>query len=172
MISARRLLVLLVAISLGPVPLRAQVASAWADCRSDSLSTYNCARYYSGTVSVTSEIKGTGINQNNSVVATITQGRVSCRMKGTETPEFEGPGMLAVEHTTTGTAGEYAISVWCPDAPGERPDRGDDPIITIMKQRAADYALLAGKDAHESPDADAANGISGTETMTWSLRRQ
>ena len=27
------------------------------------------------------------------------------------------------------------------------------------------------QDSHEHPDADAANGVSGTETITWSLRR-
>jgi hypothetical protein len=40
-----------------------------------------------------------------------------------------------------------------------------------MKQRAANYATLEGKDVHEHPSTDAVNGVTGTETITWMLRR-
>ncbi len=80
--------------------------------------------------------------------------------------------MLVAEHASTGTAGgKYNIKVWCPEAAGERPTRGDSPIIDTYEQQASDYATLEGKDAHEHPDADPANGVSGTETIAWQLRR-
>jgi hypothetical protein len=168
----RRLLVLLIILLLWQRSLGAQVSGPWSACHSDTLSTYNCARYYSGTVSASSQLKGRDFSQTHSIVATVTAGRVTCRVKGSETPEFEAPGLLAVEHATTGPAGEYAINVWCPEAPGEPLTREDAPVIPIMNQRAADYALLTGKDEHEAADADAANGVTGVETITWNLRRQ
>jgi hypothetical protein len=168
----RRLFILMVAAPLCPGSISAQAPGPWSNCRTDSLSTYNCASYYNGTVTLSGELKGAGVNQSRSIVATIVRGRVTCVVKGPEAPQFEGPGMLAVEHGNTEGAGEYAISVWCPEQAGERPDRSDSPSITISDQRAADYAMLSGKDAHESPDADAANGLTGTETITWALRRQ
>jgi hypothetical protein len=153
---------------LVPASLEAQT---WSGCRTDSLSTFNCSHYYSGTVTLTSELKGTGVNETLSVVATITAGRVTCRLKGSEVGEFEGPGMIAVEHGNTMNAGEFKIDVWCPAAEGERPTRGDSPLIQVMNQQAADYGTLNGKDSWEHPSADAANGITGTETVTWQLRR-
>src|ERR1041385_4966111 len=86
-------------------------------------------------------------------------------------PGHAGRGMLAVEHENTANAGGYSISVWCPESAGERPRRGDAPRISITKQRATDYAILEGKDSYDHPDTDAANGISGKESVTWTLRR-
>jgi len=169
--SVGRFGLLLFPLALGVAPLQAQASGAWSRCNMDSLSTWNCAQYYSGTVSITSELKGPNVNQARSVVATITAGRVSCRVKEPDSPEFEGPGMLAVEHGSTLNAGEFKIMVWCPAAAGERPTRQDSPSIETYDQRAADYATLDGKDAHEHPDADSANGLTGTETITWRLRR-
>jgi hypothetical protein len=149
----------------------AQAPGRWG-CRMDSLSTFNCAQYYSGTVTMAADLRGTNVNQTRRVVATITGGRVSCRVSGTDVTEFEGPGMLAVEHKATQVAGgAYEISVWCPEEAGGRPTRRDTPLITVMNQQAADYSVLEGRDAHEHPDADAANGLSGSETITWTLRR-
>ncbi len=79
--------------------------------------------------------------------------------------------MLAAEHDGTGNSGEYTIKIWCPESQGEQPDGGDAPTIQTYDQRSADYGTLEGKDAHEHPDADAANGVTGTETVTWRLRR-
>jgi len=151
--------------------LHAQAPGRWA-CRADSLAGYNCAQYYDGTVTQTSELKGS-VQQSVRIVATVTAGRVICKVSGTEVEAFEGPGMLAVVHEAANVVGgEYSINVWCPAASGEVMERGSDPQIVIMKKRAADYATLEGKEAYESPSADAVNGITGTETITWSLRRR
>ena len=144
--------------------------SRWA-CKTDSLATFNCARLYSGTVTLTGELKGPNIHQKVKVVATVTSGRVQCHVNGTDVGEFDAPGMLAVEHASTANAGEYSISVWCPGEKGERVDRDDDPVIKILQQRASDYAKLAGADTHDHPDSDATNGLAGSETITWELRR-
>lgn len=152
-------------------PLTAQVPARWASCRMDSLATWNCAQYYSGTVTLTSELRGTNIRQSFRVVATITGGQVRCLVNGTEAGEYEGAGMLTVEPASTEIAGEYRINVWCPEEAGRPVRRRDSPLIVITEQRAADYTRLEGTDAHEHPDADAANGLSGTETIAWELRR-
>ena len=150
--------------------LHAQAPGGWA-CRADSLAGFNCAHYYDGTVSLTSELKGS-VQRSRRVVATVTGGRVVCKVSGSDVEEFEAPGMLAVVHEATQVVGGgYGISVWCPEEAGDTPRRGTEPQITIMKQRAANYATLEGKDAHEHPDADAVNGVTGTETITWALRR-
>jgi hypothetical protein len=150
--------------------LHAQAPGRWG-CRADSLAGFNCAQYYDGTVTLTSELKGS-VQQSFRIVATVTGGRVTCKVSGTEVEEFEAPGMLAVVHEATQVVGgEYSIDVWCPEEAGSSTHRGTEAQIKIMKQRAADYAKLEGKDAYESPNADAANGITGTETITWALRR-
>jgi hypothetical protein len=159
------------ALLLAPGALMAQAQGAWSGCKADSLSIWNCAQYYSGTVTYTSELKGTGLNETLSVVATITAGRATCKLKGSEVGEFEGPGMVAVEHGSTMNSGEFKIDVWCPESEGERPTRRDSPLIKVMNQRAVDYGTLNGKDSWEHSSADAANGITGTETITWQLRR-
>jgi hypothetical protein len=138
----------------------------------DSLATWNCAPYYSGKVTLSSELKGpNNFRQTLLVVATITAGRVSCQVKGTDLGEFEGPGMIAVGHESNMNSGGYSIDVWCPDEAGKRPTRRDAPFIRVMKQQAGDYRTLVGTDPHEHPDTDATNGLSGTETIEWSLRR-
>ncbi len=152
-------------------PLAAQTPGRWG-CRADSLSGFNCAQYYNGTVTLASELTGANLRQTLRVVATVTGGRVSCRVTDSEVGEFDGPGMLVVAHEATlMTGGGYSISVWCPEAAGDRPRRGTEPVIKVMRQRAADYVVLEGRDAHEHPNADAANGLTGSETITWALRR-
>ena len=160
-----------IVVALSPSLLLAQDAGRWA-CRVDSLSGYNCARYYDGTVTLTSELRGPGVHQTFRIVATVAGGRVTCQVSGSEVGEFTGPGMLAVAHEAARVAGGgYEINVWCPQAAGDTPHRGSSPSITIMHQRAADYAALEGRDEHAHADADEANRISGTETITWTLRR-
>lgn len=153
-------------------PLAAQTENRWA-CRADSLSGFNCAQYYNGTVTLASELRGSNnLRQTFRVVATVTGGRVSCQVTGTEVGEFDGPGMLVVAHRATLTVGGgYDISVWCPEEAGQPPRRRSSPGITIVRQQATDYTVLEGRDAHEHPDTDAANGLTGTETITWTLRR-
>ena len=164
----RLLTVLLGTLALCP-PLAAQ-AGTWT-CRADSLSGYNCAHYYSGTVTLKAELTGS-VHQTRELVATITGGRVTCKVSGSEVETFQGPGMLAVAHEAANVAGGgYSILVWCPESPDDRPHRGTDAQITIEKQSAANYSTLAGTDAHEHPEADAANGVARTETITWSLKR-
>ncbi|HKA60251.1 MAG TPA: hypothetical protein VKD28_16665 [Gemmatimonadales bacterium] len=149
---------------------QAQAPGRWG-CQADSLAGFNCARYYDGTVTLTSELKGS-VQQSFRIVATVTGGRVKCKVSGTDVEEFEAPGMLAVVHEASQVVGGgYSIDVWCPEEAGGATHRGTEAQIKIMKQRAADYAKLEGKDAYESPNADAANGITGTETITWALRR-
>lgn len=167
----RRLVLLLLPLALLPSLLPAQGSAAWSGCRADSLSGYNCAHYYSGTVSLTAELKTANGTETSSVVATVVDGRVTCRVKAPDAPAFEAPGMLAVEHGSNMNAGAFKISVWCPAAAGERSTRGDAPSIETYDQEAADYAMLEGRDAHEHPNADAANGVTGTEVITWRLRR-
>ncbi len=167
----RRLGLLLLLLALIPSVLPAQGSPAWAGCRADSLSNYNCAHYYSGMVSLNSELKTANGTETWSVVATVTGGRATCRVKGSDTPEFEAPGMLAVEHGSNMNSGAFTIKVWCPESAGKRSTRRDSPSIETYDQRAADYATLEGKDAHEHPNTDAANGASGTEVITWRLRR-
>jgi hypothetical protein len=156
----------------GPAHLRAQASGPWSGCKADSLSNWNCAHYYSGTVSYSSELKTADGTENRSITATVAAGKVTCKVKSPDGPAFEGPGMLVAEHASTGTAGgKYTIKAWCPESPGARPTRGASPSIDTYEQQAADYATLEGKDAHEHPDADPANGVSGTETIAWQLRR-
>ncbi len=66
--------VLLLVPVLFAFPLAAQASGPWSACNMDSLSTWNCARYYSGTVSLTSELKGADLHQTYRVVATVTEG--------------------------------------------------------------------------------------------------
>ena len=151
--------------------LNAQAYTSWSACKTDALSTYNCASYYSGTVTLTSVLKTPNGTESRSITATISSGRVTCRVKARTDPVFDGPGLLAVEHGNTANAGEYTIQVWCPDAAGGTPTRDDAPAIDSYKRQAPNYGVLEGQDAHEHPDTDAANGVTGTETITWSLRR-
>ena len=90
-----RLLVCLVA--LGPASLAAQGSAAWS-CRTDSLATFNCAQYYSGTVTLTSQLKMGDATETFSIVATVTAGRVVCRVKGSEVGEFEGNELEVNKH--------------------------------------------------------------------------
>ena len=152
-------------------PVGAQTAPSWSACKTDKLSTYNCASYYTGTVTLAAELKTPNGVESRSITATIVAGRVTCRVKGATEPAFEGAGMLLVEHASTTNSGEYTIRVWCPDAPGEKPSGGDAATIDSYERQAASYGVLEGKDQHEHPEADAANGVSGTETITWALRR-
>jgi len=165
------LLVLSVATVLASTPVHAQGGGSWSGCKTDSLANYNCASYYSGTVSLTSELKTPNGTETRSVVATVTAGQVACRVKDVEGAVFEGPGMLAAEHASSGTSGEYTLRVWCPEAKGQRVSRDDSPVIDTYEQQASDYATLAGKDTHDHPEADPANGVSGTETIAWQLHR-
>jgi hypothetical protein len=151
--------------------LKGQGSPLWADCKTDSLSTYNCARYYTGTVSLTSQLKTSSGTENRSVLATVTAGRVVCRVTEADGSAFEGPGMLVAEHGSNMTSGAYVVQVWCPEEKGQRVKRADSPILDTYQQQASDYATLAGKDTHEHPDADEANGVSGTETLAWQLHR-
>jgi len=170
----RALLLVVFPISLWQAPLAAQTSGAWSKCNMDSLATWNCAQYYSGTVTLVSALKApsAGVDERKAVTATVTAGRVNCRVKSNDTPEFEGPGMVAVVHDGTGNAGGYEIHLWCPEESGRRPTRRDYPVIDVIDQQAGDYATLDGKDAHEHPDADSINGVSGTETFTWHLVRR
>lgn len=165
------LLVLSLALMPCTAELQAQGAGGWSGCKTDQLSNYNCAQYYSGTVTLNSELKTPNGTEVRSITATVTAGKVSCKVKLPDGPAFEGAGMLAAEHAGTGNAGKYSIRVWCPESAGQKPSRDDAPAIDTYERSAADYALLEGRDAHEHPDADAANGVSGTETVVWQLRR-
>lgn len=166
----RGLLVSFLVVALAPA-LPGQVSARWSACKSDSLSNFNCASYYTGTVTLSSDLKGANINQSLRIVATVTAGKVTCQTRGTETGDIDGPGMLFVEHENTENAGEYRISVWCPESAGKRPTRNDAPLIEIMDQQSRDYGTLEGKDSYDNPNSDEANGLSGTETVTWALRR-
>jgi hypothetical protein len=166
------LTVLAVTLLLASSPaLQAQANPSWANCKTDNLSNYNCASYYSGTVALTATLKTPNGTETRSITATVTAGRVTCRVKGPTDPAFDGSGLLAVEHANTANAGEYTIQVWCPEAPGGKASRDDAPAIDSYKREATNYGTLQGKDEHEHPDADAANGVTGTEAITWSLRR-
>jgi hypothetical protein len=156
-----------------PTTTNAQfISPAWNTCRGDTLSTWNCAHYYSGTVSVTSELKGpNNLHETYSLVATITAGKVVCHTKGSEVGEFSGPGMVAVQHDDTGNGGDYAIMIWCPESEDDRPTRHEQPNVHVQHQRAADYAVLSGKEEYEHPSADSVNGITGTESLTWNVRK-
>ena len=166
----RSVISLTLVVALAP-SLQAQGAAQWSGCKMDSLATYNCGQYYNGTVSLTNDLKGGDVNQSFRAVATVTGGKVSCQIKGTEEGEFSGPGMLAVEHENNMNAGGYSISVWCPSEAGQKPKRDDSPLITVSDKKATNYGVLEGKDSYDNPNADPANGLSGTETITWALRR-
>jgi len=167
-----RLLVWAALAAVSPAGLAAQRAPAWTACKTDSLSTYNCASYYSGTVTMNSTLKATGVNQFTVVTATVTAGKVSCRLKTEETPEFTAPGMLMVEHDNNQNSGGYEIKVWCPDEPGKRVTRDDYALIEVMKQESRDYTRLDGQESYEHPDADDVNGVTGTVTTSWHLERK
>ena len=163
---------LLSAMALVPsFGLSAQGAGRFT-CRTDSLATYNCAQYYSGTVTISGELSGPGVRQSLKIEATVTAGRVLCKVNGTDEGQFEAAGMLAVEHAAANAVGGgYTISLWCPESADSRVSRDDAPVIVVMNQRATDYAALSGRDEHEHPNTDAVNGLTGKETITWALRR-
>jgi len=152
-------------------PLPAQVTGDWSACNQDSLATWNCARYYSGTVTQKSELKGENLHETWSITATVTAGRVACRVVKDEAPAFDGLGMLVVAQEGTTGSGGYEIQVWCPSEAGERVGRRDSPVIEVMDKTAANYATLVGTESYEHPDADSVNGITGGVTVTWNLRR-
>lgn len=169
-IRVRRIGLLLLPMLLCQVSLQAQVSPRWSACRGDTLSTYNCASYYSGTFSTTSETKTADGTTTSSVVATLAAGRLTCRIKDSESgDDFEGAGMVAVQHEGTGDAGEYLIIIWCPETEGDRPSRHEPANLQSYKQRAADYATLVGKDSFT--EADEANGVTQTVTTTWTFKR-
>ena len=170
--ATRGFTLLLLPALLWQPALDGQVSADWKRCNMDSLATWNCAMYYSGTVAQTSTLKVSGKDEVTTVTATIAAGRVTCRVKPAGAPEFEGPGMLVVGHATTENAGEYDFQVWCPEEAGKRPRRGDYPIMELADLQAADYGKLDGKSTYEHPDADEANGVSGSVTVTWHLVRQ
>jgi hypothetical protein len=169
--NTRHLGLMIAVLALGPARAGAQVSGAWSKCNQDSLSTWNCARYYDGTVTLTSSLKTPQGTTTTAITATVTGGKVTCTVNNGEAPEYSGPGMLVVEHAGTTNAGKYAIQVWCPESAGKRPTRESYPVIEEQDLDAPDYAALAGKDEHEHPDADAVNGVSGTETIAWNLKR-
>lgn len=157
---------------LAPTALAAQVSTSWSACKTDSLSTFNCASYYSGTVTLASRLKAPGVDEQTSVVATVSAGKVTCKASYPDTPEFTAPGMLAVEHDNNANAGGYEIRVWCPEGPGIAVQRRDSPAIEILNQESRDYRTHEGKESYEHPDADEVNGVTGTVTTTWSLVRK
>ena len=169
-IHVRRIGLFLLPLLLCQGTLHAQVSPRWSACRGDTLSTWNCASYYSGTFTTTSETKTADATTTNSIVATFAGGKVTCRIKDSESgDDFEGAGMLAVQHEGTGDAGEYNILIWCPEAEGDHPSRHEQPNLQSYKQRAADYATLEGKDSYT--EKDEANGVTQTVTTTWTFRR-
>ena len=165
----RRLGLLLLPMLLSQVPVGAQVSPRWSACRGDTLSTYNCASYYSGTFSTASETKTADATTTSSVVATLAGGRLTCRIKDSESGDFEAAGMVAVQHEGTGDAGEYLILIWCPETEGDHPSRHEEPNLQSYKKRAADYATLEGKDSFT--EKDEANGVTQTVNTTWSFKR-
>jgi len=123
-------------------------------------------------VSLSSQLKTPDGTNTRSIVATVTGGKVSCKIKDSEAGNYEAAGLLAVEHKVAkAPGGGYEISVWCPDAPGDHLTRSDAPMIQVRDQTAASYGTLEGKDSYPHPETDEANGVSGTETITWSLKR-
>lgn len=170
--AARFSYLLLLVPAFSSAPLAAQVSPLWSKCRSDTLSTYNCAQYYSGTVSLTSSLTHAGSTTTVSITAAVASGRVTCRTMKSGEPPVEAGGMLAVQHDGTLDAGGYEVLVWCPEGSRARLDRTAAPTIAVRKVEAADYAILSGKDQYEHPDADSVNGVTGTETVSWNLRRQ
>jgi len=169
--TLRRLLPAMLAMTVWQAPMSGQVAAAWSKCNQDALSTWNCASYYSGTMSLVSDLKGPSFHNTLSITATVTAGKVVCETRSSERGDFGGPGLIAVTHANTGMSGEYEIQIWCPEEPGDKAERGDAPLLQTYEQHATDYATLGGTDSHEHPDADAANSVTGTEKLTWNLRR-
>ncbi len=154
-------------------PAEGQGVEAWKRCNMDSLATWNCAMYYSGTVSQVSILKVNGKEERSTVNATITAGQVACRVTTTGQPDYDAPGMLVVGHATAGNrGGEYDFQVWCGESAGKRAKRGDYPVIELADLQATDYAKLDGKTTYEHPDADEANGVAGSVTVTWHFVRQ
>ena len=166
-----RVLLLPLAVVLAFTPAHGQAAGGWSGCKTDALSNYNCATYYSGTVTLTSELKTPRGTESRSVVATVTAGKVMCRVKDPSGDTFEGAGLLVAEHASTGPSGSYSVKVWCPREKGQAASRDDAPMIDTYDQEAGDYATLSGKNTHDHPDTDPANGVSGTETVVWQLHR-
>lgn len=97
---SKNLVVLLTLVTFAAPLLEAQAPGRWG-CRADSLSGFNCAGYYNGTVTLSSELRGpSNFRQTVRVVATVTGGRVSCQVQGTELGEFTAPGMGAATAVT------------------------------------------------------------------------
>jgi hypothetical protein len=166
------LLIAVAAVAFGVGGLTAQRPPAWTACKTDSLSTYNCASYYSGTVTLNSTLKAAGVNEFTVVTATVTAGKVLCQLKTNEIAEFTAPGMIMVEHDNNANAGGYEIKIWCPEEPGQRVTRDDYPMIEVMKQESRDYTRLDGEESYEHPDTDGVNGVSGNVTTSWHLERK
>ncbi|HUT60026.1 MAG TPA: hypothetical protein VNA25_19445 [Phycisphaerae bacterium] len=112
----------------------------------------------------------------------------------TEEGPVSGSGFLVVEKpfaSSTDRSGKYLISVWSPSAatkwsnvpkvdgygpptsgtiPAEPASwRGHEADEIIYEHDTEDFSLLAGTETYEHPEADAANHVTGTVTITWNL---
>ena len=130
-------------LAQGPAHLRAQASGPWSGCKTDSLSNWNCAHYYSGTVSYSSELKTADGTESRSITATVAGGKVTCKVKS---PEAAGlrrarhAGRRAREHPAPPAASTPSRS-GARKPPGSAQPARDSPIDRHL--RAAGGGLCA-----------------------------
>jgi hypothetical protein len=130
----------------------------------------NYAEHFSGTLHWKSVLGA----ETDELTVTVVDGKAACRgsLGGTK---VQGPGKLAVERgiSMEDAPGQpwYDISVSCPEPDGRVRDVVAGQIRTYQRKDGTGFTALAGKVDEENPDADPANGVTGTIHLDWSLSR-
>jgi len=125
----------------------------------------NYADHFSGTFHWESVLG----DERESVTATITNGKAVC------SGSSNGPGLVAVEFglgtDDAPTQPWYRVAVACPTT---RPAEMNGTEMSTYKQPTAarEPRVLEGSSQDENPDADPANGVTGTLKLRWSLKRK
>jgi hypothetical protein len=120
-----------------------------------------------------------GEKVTEAITVHVTRGKVRCEGTVTstgssaETGPIRGEGLLAVEWGK-GTDDDpdepwYRISVACPDIAGPAPTDVSGGLGTYKQPRRKGFAVLEGATEWEHPDADAVNGVTGTQSLKWSF---
>ncbi|MEO7966488.1 MAG: hypothetical protein ABIT38_21530 [Gemmatimonadaceae bacterium] len=152
----------------------------------------NYGHLYTGTFSWTSTLTSATSNYSEEVHVAIANGKATCVGTVHETQKntnplsgsLSGPGLFAVEFEND-SAGKpiYRITAACPTfaypqtadaaATPSRPAELGHNDRTTYEQPATGVALasLQGSSTYPSPDEDSVNGVTGTVTVKWTLRK-
>jgi hypothetical protein len=151
----------------------------------------NYAHLYSGGFSWNDSLKGAKSSTFIAMRADIDGLRVACNGTETMTDEggtkvlkSQGTGLVAVEFKDDeNQRPAYNITVACPspgdaETPSQPAELGHfdqqtyDQLKTSGGPRIIPGVALIGSSRYENPAADSVNGVTGTVTVTWNLKRK